>query len=191
MTNTLSKLSQEVPIKEESTRECVICYESLSNAKNLCITECGHEFCFSCMMKHVQRNNGCPCCRATLIEEVESTSDSDSESEVDSDADSDQESDDSTLSEPEEYNYDIESFEALFVAKGYGLKDALSLFLRNFSKTDEKYTKAYIQQLEDTIDELDEQLDNEFREREDMNKEDAISGRVEFYTVNETTPLSI
>lgn len=71
-------------------RECVICYEELSSTKNMCITECGHEFCFSCMMKHVQRNNGCPCCRTVIIEDIE-----DSDSEYDSE-------DEETLSDEDE-----------------------------------------------------------------------------------------
>ena len=74
-------VSVEKDKKEETSegtgKECIICYESLSATKNMCITECGHEFCFTCMMKHAQRNNGCPICRAAIIEEI---SDSESDS---------------------------------------------------------------------------------------------------------------
>lgn len=158
-------------IVDSANKECVICYESLSSTKNMCITECGHEFCFGCMMKHVQRNNGCPCCRATLIENVK---DSDSDSSSDSEEyDNEYEDDDDEDEEDELDNeYPIEQLEIAFAAKGYGLKDALSLLMGKFSKTDEKYTKAYIKKLEDDIEEINEELQNETAEQIDMGGED-------------------
>lgn len=164
-----------------SGKECVICYESLSSTKNLCITECGHEFCFSCMMKHVQRNNGCPCCRSTIIEEIED-SDSEDDEEYETDESGSDDEDEDTIDGIEngddlENEYPIEQLEAAFVAKGYGLKDALSLLMYKFSKTDEKYTKAYIRQLEEDIDEMNEELQREFEEREDMAQEDTRSAQ--------------
>ena len=160
-------------------KECVICYESLSSTKNLCITECGHEFCFSCMMKHVQRNNGCPICRSTIIEEIEDSESEDEDGEYETDeSGSDDESVDSIENgEDLENEYPIEQLEAAFAAKGYGLKDALSLLMYKFSKTDEKYTKAYIRQLEEDIDEMHEELQRECEEREDMAQEDTRSAQ--------------
>jgi len=175
---------------EESTsqdKECVICYESLSSTKNLCITECGHEFCFSCMMKHVQRNNGCPICRTTIIEEVEdSDSEDDEEYETDESGSDDEETIDGIENgEDLENEYPIEQLEAAFVAKGYGLKDALSLLMYKFSKTDEKYTKTYIKQLEQDIDDMNEELHREFEEREDMGQEDTNRQEVPLYELTE------
>jgi hypothetical protein len=123
------------------------------------------------MMKHVQRNNGCPICRSTIIEEVE---DSDSEDDEEYETDESGSDDEDTIDGIEnlENEYPIEQLEAAFVAKGYGLKDALSLLMYKFSKTDEKYTKAYIRQLEEDIDEMNEELQREFEEREDMSEED-------------------
>ena len=155
----------------ESSKECVICYESLSSTKNMCITECGHEFCFSCMMKHVQRNNGCPCCRTVIIESVED-SDSEDDEEYDSDEDSNDSGSENEDNDDSENEYPIENFEEAFLAKGYGLKDALSLLFYRYSKTDEKYTSEYIKQLEDDVDELNEELKREHDEREGMGEED-------------------
>ena len=154
-----------------TNKECVICYESLSSTKNMCITECGHEFCFGCMMKHVQRSNGCPCCRATLIED-EDIADSDSEEDDGEEDEYEEESGSEAEDDREEEEYPIENLEAAFVAKGYGLKDALSLLMGIFSKTDAKYTKAYIKQLEDDVEDLNEELQDECAERIDMGKED-------------------
>jgi len=172
-----------------SGKECVICYESLSSTKNLCITECGHEFCFSCMMKHVQRNNGCPICRSTIIEEIEDSDSEDDDGEYETDeSGSDDESVDSIENgEDLENEYPIEQLEAAFVAKGYGLKDALSLLMYKFSKTDEKYTKAYIRELEEDIDEMNEELQREFEEREDMEQEDTRSAEEDTRSAQEDT----
>ena len=178
--NTIETISQSSSVS--SGKECVICYESLSSTKNLCITECGHEFCFSCMMKHVQRNNGCPCCRSTIIEEIEDSDSEEDEDEYETDESGSDEEDEDTIDgiengEDMENEYPIEQLEAAFVAKGYGLKDALSLLMYKFSKTDEKYTKAYIRQLEEDIDEMNEELQRECEEQEDMAQEDTRSAQ--------------
>jgi hypothetical protein len=131
------------------------------------------------MMKHVQRNNGCPICRSTIIEEIEDSDSEDDDGEYETDeSGSDDESVDSIENgEDLENEYPIEQLEAAFVAKGYGLKDALSLLMYKFSKTDEKYTKAYIRELEEDIDEMNEELQREFEEREDMEQEDTRSAQ--------------
>ena len=185
--NTIETVSQSSSVS--SGKECVICYESLSSTKNLCITECGHEFCFSCMMKHVQRNNGCPICRSTIIEEIED-SDSEDDEEYETDESGSDDEDEDTIDgiengEDLENEYPIEQLEAAFVAKGYGLKDALSLLMYKFSKTDEKYTKAYIRQLEEDIDEMNEELQRECEEREEMGQEDTRSAQEDTRSVQE------
>ena len=163
-------IAQQQSAVSVEEKECVICYEVLTKSKNYCVTECGHEFCFACMMKHVQRNDGCPVCRAVVIEGVDDSDDEESESsEIDSE---DFGSDEESEGDEEETEYAIEQLEAAFVAKGYGLKDALSLLMYKFSKTDEKYTKAYIKQLEDDIDEMSEELQRECEERAEMGQED-------------------
>ena len=162
---------------EESGKECIICYESLSTKKNLCITECGHEFCFSCMMKHVQRNNGCPICRTTIIDDVED-SESENDDEYSEISGSEEDSDDETVDVSEmsedDNDYTIEQFEEAFMSRGYRLKDALSLLMYKFSKTDEKYTKSYIKKLEKDIDNIHEELHQELNEREEMAAEDTL-----------------
>lgn len=172
---------EEVSEQPESGSECVICFESLSATKNRCITECGHEFCLSCMMKHAQRNNGgCPMCRTVLIEEDEDIwtevddDEEDSELSVEDDGESTEESVDGIEDgEDLENEYHIEELESAFMAKGYGLKEALSLLMYKFSKTDAKYTKAYIQQLEADVDDMHEDLQKECEERMDMAAEDS------------------
>ena len=157
---SLKKMSEE--------KECIICYESLQSV-NLCVTPCGHEFCFKCMMLHVQRSSGCPCCRATIVEDIEMSDDEDDEDY--------EESDTSSIHNEEEEgeqddSYPIEKLVEVFESKGYGLKDALSLLMFKFSKTDQKYTKNYIHQLETDIEDAHEELQNQHEEQINMMSED-------------------
>ena len=120
------------------------------------------------MMKHAQRNNGCPLCRTAMIEEI-------AESESDSDEEYEEDDDDETIEEEIDESYpefEIEKFVEAFEAKGYGLKEALSLLLHKFSKTDEKFTKAYVNKLESDVEDIYKELQNECEEREEMATED-------------------
>lgn len=168
----MNSLTSESVLPEE--KECVICYEVLSKSKNYCVTECGHEFCFACMMKHVQCNTGCPVCRAVVIESLDDSESESESSEIESDDFGSDEESEEDEDEEEEAAYPIEQLEAAFAAKGYGLKDALSLLMYKFSKTDEKYTKTYIKQLENDIDEMNEELQRECEERTEMGAEDTL-----------------
>ena len=87
-----------------TNEECPICYDEITNKANKTITECGHCFHSSCLIKHaILTNTGCPMCRQQLadIEEEESESESDSDSYSDSD-DDDYEEDSSDEDEDED-----------------------------------------------------------------------------------------
>ena len=50
---------------------CPICYETIAEEKNRVITECGHCFHTSCLMKHAAMNGfGCPYCREQMSDYV-------------------------------------------------------------------------------------------------------------------------
>ena len=52
--------------------DCPICMETVASNKNMVITECGHCFHSSCLMKSVAHNGfGCPYCRTAMAEEVQ------------------------------------------------------------------------------------------------------------------------
>lgn len=55
-------------LKDTEFRSCPICLDDINVKNNYCITPCGHEFCFKCLMKSISNNNQCPCCRAELQE---------------------------------------------------------------------------------------------------------------------------
>lgn len=53
------------------TDDCPICFETFNPDFNInvTITDCGHKFHTSCLMKHVSHNRfNCPCCRNKIIE---------------------------------------------------------------------------------------------------------------------------
>ena len=54
-----------IPEPKESI-ECPICMEELTPT-DLFVTRCGHSYHGGCLMKHLTRNDNCPCCRGVLI----------------------------------------------------------------------------------------------------------------------------
>jgi hypothetical protein len=74
--------TQEVTIKIEAAEkmECSICLDCIDGTKNQVVTECGHCFHASCLMKNVSHNGfGCPYCRTTMAEEQAKDEDEESE----------------------------------------------------------------------------------------------------------------
>ena len=87
---------------QATNEECPICYDEITNKSNKTITECGHCFHSSCLIKHaILTNTGCPLCRQQLADIAESDSDSDSNSDSDSYSDSSSYEEDSSDEEDE------------------------------------------------------------------------------------------
>ena len=56
-----------------SAVECPICMDDINVTKNCIITECGHCFHSSCVMRNVAQNGfACPMCRTAMADDVES-----------------------------------------------------------------------------------------------------------------------
>ena len=76
----------------QETIECPICMDPIDGNKNSVVTECGHKFHCSCLMKNSCHNGfDCPMCRSAMVEEMVEDDDEDEEdeeyySEDDSDA---------------------------------------------------------------------------------------------------------
>jgi hypothetical protein len=67
----------------ENNNECPICFDVIGDNNNI-ITECGHKFHASCIMRNVSMNGfGCPCCRSVMADEPESDDDDSTEYEDD------------------------------------------------------------------------------------------------------------
>lgn len=65
------KRKQSVVYDSTTNNSCSICYETIEKT-NCCTTSCGHSYCLSCMLEHVQSRRGdsimCPMCRNVLKE---------------------------------------------------------------------------------------------------------------------------
>jgi len=123
----------------------------------------------------MQQNQGCPCCRSALIEspaieDAPNTDDSEDEDYEDI-------SDDSTIDtdfEDDESDTTIEIEHVLnsFTTRGYDVKDAVSMLLCRYSKSDPKYTKEYIHQLNEDFEDIIEEIETQNRELGDFASED-------------------
>ena len=59
-------------VVENEIVECPICMDQIEGNRNKVVTECGHCFHTSCLMKNVAHNGfGCPYCRDAMAEEPE------------------------------------------------------------------------------------------------------------------------
>jgi hypothetical protein len=92
--------------------------------------------------------------------------------------DEDTEDDETTeLDDYENDDVDVDLVVNEFVKHGYDLKDAISILLSKYSKTDPKYTPEYIISLEDNFDKLFVRLIKEKQENRNMAYEDDDSAR--------------
>ena len=149
--------------------ECPICFDEIQQT-NACTTPCGHSFCFKCVIKSMQSNEACPCCRTPLVETQEHDEEDDSEYEEDISDESTIESD--FEEDDDDTKPDIEGVTKSFITRGYDVKDAMSLLLCRYSKTDAKYTRDYIKKLNDDFDEIMEEIEALAREQSDFAAED-------------------
>ena len=184
--NLLAEKQIKINIKKKfEQNECSICYESLGE-KNNCITPCGHVFCFECMMKALNRNNSCPCCRAPLREEPE-----------ESDDETDDEEEDEFEWNPIEENINHWRHETTFynmtandgyatpktIAKkiedaGYNMEDLVTIWLERIDRAstryrDNNFVKKMVSDIENLVDKEDEDKYQRENELELMREEDS------------------
>lgn len=50
--------------------ECPICFEVITDKRNITKTICGHNFCKDCLNEWIEWDNTCPLCREVLQEQV-------------------------------------------------------------------------------------------------------------------------
>lgn len=177
--------------QEQIQHECCICYETIGKS-NMTVTPCGHQFCFSCLMKSMDLRNTCPCCRAPLREEEDIIKDDDEEL-TDSDSEYFSEDDDDN-------NIDVHSIDRIIrttfwdnasnpsseiattteleaIAKNYhiSMTDLISMITYRY---DEKYEVNVIQQKATMFYTHLRMLDNEkkkqWKERNEMMEEDGL-----------------
>ena len=84
---------------EEEENSCPICMDDIDINKNCIVTECGHKFHCSCLMKNAATNGfGCPMCRTVMAEQLADDDSDEYTSEYDEDEDEDMFDDDALTS---------------------------------------------------------------------------------------------
>ncbi len=62
------KKEEEGKKEEEVEREtCIICTEQINPKKNRAVTDCGHVFCLTCLLRNMYYSISCPLCRTYII----------------------------------------------------------------------------------------------------------------------------
>jgi hypothetical protein len=145
--------------------ECCICYETIGE-KNNCVTECGHKFCFKCLMMAMARNNSCPCCRAPLTDVPDQEEDVDDDEEYDDDEDESDDEEESDDPAP------VETIVERLEKQGFTMLDLVSIMLNRRSKIDVKYTEEYVEGLLQKFDNTQIDADNEADEQREFAAED-------------------
>ena len=147
-------------------KECSICYEEVGE-KNNCVTDCGHQFCFKCIVTALQHNNTCPCCRATLVTVKNENED---ESEEDESEDDDDESEEVVV----ENDAEVEDIVVRLQEKGVTMLDVVSLLIGRYSKTRETdiEIEERIETLHNRVWDVIVEADDETLEQNRMHNED-------------------
>ena len=164
--------------------ECVICYEEFEGT-NICITPCGHKFCFKCMMKSLNNNNTCPCCRSVLKEEEDEESlnddmfDDDSFVSDDTSLNSSAVDDIDTITNISNINNHIATPKEIcnaLVESGYTMEDIVVLWTWRVDRLNDKYKHSYLRKMITDTERIVESIDSEKckqkRELELMETED-------------------
>ena len=155
-------------------KDCSICYDEVGERNN-CVTDCGHQFCFKCIVTALQHNNTCPCCRTTLIEVKE---EEDDESEYD-DEDEDDEEDDEVVEN--DNDAEVEDIVVRLQEKGVTMLDVVSLLIGRYSKTRETDVdiEERIETLHNRVWDVIVEADDETIEQNRMQNEDVNSLAIE------------
>lgn len=151
--------------------ECVICYESIG-VKNCCTTNCGHQFCFTCIATSMQYNNACPYCRASLVDMPEGDDESEEDEEDESDDESEEEDEEEEEEEKDEAT--TEEIAAVLQEKGITMVDLIALVTSRYSKTIPPNVNAtdHMVSIYNNIWDVVHDLDAEAKERGEMMNEE-------------------
>jgi hypothetical protein len=158
--SVLEKKSEPVRYNAD-VNECVICWENIEQVNN-CVTPCGHSFCFKCLMLALTRNPSCPCCRTSLIEQNEEEEDEDEENEENSHHSED---DEESYGEGEEDCADVEDIATRLESSGFTMLDMVLILMDKPSKRNAALNYDYIQKMAIKFDQIEQDVDNEAKER--------------------------
>jgi hypothetical protein len=153
-------------------KECSICYDEIGERNN-CVTNCGHQFCFNCIVTSLQHSNVCPYCRTQLIE-IKSEQDNDPD-EIIEEVEGDDEEDET------EDTTDIEDIVVRLQERGVTMLDVVSLLVGRYSKTRDTNIdiEERIETLHGRVWNVIVEMDDETIEQNKMQNEDINSLAIE------------
>ena len=95
--------------------ECPVCFDTIDETNNCVVTECGHKFHCSCLMKNASFNGfNCPFCRTVMAEMPEDSDEEEDDYERDDDnSDDDASEDDEDGEHRQKYNIIVENLHDL------------------------------------------------------------------------------
>jgi hypothetical protein len=117
--------------------------DAIDGVNNRVVTECGHAFHCSCLMKNAVHNGfGCPYCRTKMAEEIEEDDDSDDDTYVsyDTDDEEEDEEDDDEDDDDDLMNSYYRGDEELFVSDGR-LSEQYNLIMSNIYNSISNYIR--------------------------------------------------
>ena len=177
--------------QEQERTYCNVCYEDIDPIRNQCITECGHKFCFRCIMTTISsnlvNNNRCPICRTEMLSYPDDEEDS--------------YSNDRLIDEHTVAAYHANTNEMRHIApisvivnrildEGFVMGDLVAMLLNRYERNG-KYNRYYVDDSHrlfmDILNDEDIQctqaeLNLEAFEREDMAAEEVLSTKNENHT---------
>ena len=162
----------------EAAVECGICYDELNSSKNNCSTTCGHTFCMSCFIKATKQNNCCPLCRNELYPE-EKNEDEDEDEEDDEDDETlseltgeDEDDDEYTVYSIDEDGPTIEAVSHRLYNSGMTYEDLVTILYPYLKSHNPTRDNDYRAKLTRTADNMVTNMEKEFVENNNMEKED-------------------
>jgi hypothetical protein len=183
--------------KNEET--CPICFDVLTQNKNVCSTPCGHTFCFGCIIKHLNNGTACPYCRTEINEkpqintnntgffEDDNSEDYFLDDEDDSQDDDEEESEDEfdedpnavidlENSEDDDEGCCVERIEHIFKENNISYLDVLSALIGRFPKNTNRRSRRMTEKtIYDIVNGLDEENSAEKSELKKMRLEDVCA----------------
>lgn len=194
-TSDLCSVSKDLVAEFDQAEDqiCSICCNGISSSKNTCTTECGHQFCFGCIMRMVSScaatSDRCPLCRAKIFEPA-----ADLVAVADADADAD-------LAVDLAVDLDADSFESVVPQAsvdqithrlkfhGITMSDLVALLT---GRCDNIYTEEHIEDINAILlgavecedgREIRREQKHERDENEQMGNEDTIKIRIDANTI--------
>ncbi len=175
-------------IKYLKMEQCIICQDEIGT-KNVAVTPCGHQFCFTCMAKALSCNNTCPMCRAVLVIQ-EDEEDEEDEFFYNEDSDNEEEEEEE---EEEEQTPTVELITEKFLASGYSAADLVSLLTGRYKRQEnnEKYTEEYKNEMSLKFDQICEEVDiSVFADMNDVSKEKENKSILDVLSVHKSASCS-